>query len=48
MRLQKGFIDLDYVFGVLIVIGIFIGFVLFIGVPWLWDLLKPWIHSITG
>lgn len=32
----------------LIVVGIVIGFVLFIGVPWLWQIVKPLIHALTA
>ncbi len=48
MKKQRGFIDLDGAIAALVVVGIFIGFVLFVGVPLLWGFLKPWIHSITG
>jgi hypothetical protein len=27
--------------------GAFVGFIFF-GLPWLWRLLKPWLHQITG
>ncbi|MDP1681075.1 MAG: hypothetical protein Q8L39_04795 [Burkholderiales bacterium] len=48
---ERGFIDRDAFMGMfigLIVIGIAIGGLLFLGVPWLWHLLKPWIHTVTG
>lgn len=32
----------------LIAIGVAAGFVLFVVLPWLWDLLKPWLHGLTG
>lgn len=28
--------------------GVVIGAFLFEGVPWLWHMLKPWIHRVTG
>ncbi len=33
---------------VLIGVGVAIGFVLFVAVPWLWQLVKPWIHALTS
>jgi len=35
-------------FTMLIVFGVAIGGVLFVLIPWLWRLVKPWIHSVTG
>jgi hypothetical protein len=32
----------------LFVFGIAIGLVAAIGIPWIWDVLKPWIHSVTA
>ena len=32
----------------MIALGIAIGFVLFIVVPWLWQFVKPWIHMLTA
>jgi hypothetical protein len=29
-------------------IGAAIATAIFWGVPWLWALVKPWIHSVTG
>lgn len=28
--------------------GISVCLVLVFGVPWLWGLIKPWLHAITG
>jgi len=39
---------LDGVVPALITVGIAIGFVLFVVVPWIWDFVKPWIHAWTG
>ena len=50
-RKQQGYINSDAFgafMGALIVIGIAIGGVLFVVLPWLWHLIKPWIHSVTG
>lgn len=48
MKKQDGYIDLDGFFAALVVFGVVIGIVLAVGIPWLWNLLKPWIHSVTG
>jgi hypothetical protein len=32
----------------MILVGVAIGGVLFVAIPWLWRLLKPWIHAVTG
>lgn len=50
-RKQSGFIgddDIAVMLGFLVVIGIVIGVALSIGVPWLWGLLKPWMHALTA
>jgi len=43
---------LDGAFTALIIVagiaGAAIMAILFWGVPWLWDLAKPWLHSVTG
>lgn len=31
-----------------VVIGIFIGIFLIVGIPWIWNIIKPWLHVITG
>ena len=40
--------DFAYFVGILITIGVVIGIVLFIGIPWAWIYIKPWIHAITA
>lgn len=32
----------------LVLVGVAIGFVLFAFVPWLWTLIRPWLHFITA
>ena len=32
----------------MIAVGVAIGFVLFVVVPWLWQFVKPWIHMLTA
>jgi len=32
---------------VFLIIGVAIGFILFVGLPWLLALLKPFIHMVT-
>ena len=34
--------------GCLVFVGIAIGAVLAFAVPWLWRLVKPFIHAVTG
>ena len=50
MKKQAGYYNLDFTgfFIALIVLGIIIGLILGVAVPWLWELVKPWIHSITA
>lgn len=31
-----------------LVIGFLVGGVVFVAIPWLWDLLKPWMHAIAA
>lgn len=48
---QRGFIDgrmftaMCWFFAI---VGLLGGVVLFLVIPWLWRLLKPWIHSVTA
>lgn len=37
-----------FVVGVVLVVGILLGVFGSVGVPWLWGVVKPWLHSITG
>lgn len=39
---------LNGVITIVFVIGIVIGFILFVGLPWLWSILKPFIHMVTA
>lgn len=48
MQNQRGYIDLGGAFLFLLIAGIIIGLFLSIGLPWLWELVKPWIHSATA
>lgn len=45
---QRGYIDLRGAFLVLFLAGVFIGGILFAVLPWLWRLLKPWLHLVTA
>jgi hypothetical protein len=48
---QKGFIDADAVtttFVVLVIFGVVVGWGLAVGIPWLWGVIKPFIHAATG
>lgn len=33
---------------VLVLLGMFAGWVVFGGLPMLWDVVKPWIHEVTA
>ena len=47
---QRGYFDFNFggfIIGLLIVGAVF-GAVLAYGVPWLWDFIKPIIHSLTA
>lgn len=47
---ERGYIDLDFtgVFVVIFVVGAAFGGALFIGLPWLWRLVKPLLHTLTA
>lgn len=34
--------------GVLVGLGALLATVLILGLPWLWSLIKPWLHAITA
>jgi len=38
----------DGLFTALILIGVAIGFGIFVVIPWAWQYVKPFIHAITG
>ena len=38
----------DGVIPFLIGVGVAVGFVLFVVLPWLWQFVKPWIHAMTA
>lgn len=42
--------DSDFLWALIIVLGVgmALGWVFFDGIPLLWHLVKPWLHSITG
>lgn len=48
-RLQAGFYNLDLmpILVGLVLVGALIGAVLTEGVPWVWSLIKPWLHEVT-
>lgn len=47
---QQGKYDLDFtpVLWVCVVTGLVAGWVLAVAIPWLWGVLKPFLHQITG
>lgn len=47
---ERGYIDLDFtgVFVAIFVVGAAFGGALFIGLPWLWRLVKPLLHALTA
>lgn len=32
----------------LVAAGILIGLLLSFAIPWVWEVVKPWLHAITG
>ena len=50
-RKQRGFIsesDWNGMIFVILLAGVVLGAFIFEGIPFLWHLLRPWIHSVTG
>jgi hypothetical protein len=51
-KYQRGYIDFKGIGTFLIMLGVCGGVVLggliFKGIPWLWEISKPWLHQITG
>jgi hypothetical protein len=52
---QRGYMNMDGIAGaitfvgiVILVVGILIGVTATTGIPWLWGVIKPWLHSVTG
>ncbi|GLT22656.1 hypothetical protein GCM10007933_21160 [Zoogloea oryzae] len=47
---QGGYLNLDFsaLFAALVIVGVLIGIALTLGVPWLWDKAKPFIHAVTA
>lgn len=45
---QGGYVNLDGLFPTLIGLGVVIGLALAVAVPWLWRLLKPWLHAVSS
>jgi len=48
MNKQRGFIDLRSAFYAMFILGFLAAFTLFFALPWVWRLLKPWLHQVTG
>lgn len=52
LRPQRGFLDFDAAFRALAIACVLIGFVLaaavFVAGPWLWEIVRPWLHAITA
>jgi len=48
MKRQNGYINLDGFFIGLVIIGAVIGVVVCLVAPWLWSLVKPFIHAMTA
>lgn len=50
MKYQQGFVNLDFtgLFIFLIIIGVVIGTSLTVGIPVVWDWIKPIIHAWTA
>lgn len=48
MDKEKGYINFGSLIYFFIGIGVAIGFILFVVLPWLWGFLKPYIHYLTA
>lgn len=51
MNRQRGFIserDFIWFMAVMVLFGVLIGAALFVGIPWLWGILRPFIHAWTA
>lgn len=48
MKKQNGYINLDGFILVLIIFGVLIGIAICFVMPWLWQLVKPFIHAATS
>jgi len=48
MKSQYGYIDLTGVFLTIAVVCVVIGIALAQGLPWLWNIVKPWLHALTA
>ena len=50
MRKHGGYIALDLAgfFWAIFIVGAVVGAVLFVAFPWLWALVKPWLHALTA
>lgn len=50
VKKQAGYLSMDFrgMFVALIILGAVIGMAVTVAVPWLWGLVRPWLHSITG
>ena len=48
MQNQEGFVNLDGLLSALVGLGVVFGLILAFGVPWVWGLVKPFIHALTG
>lgn len=50
IKRQAGKYDLDFtpVLWACLAVGMFVAWILFIVVPWFWDVIKPWLHTISG
>jgi hypothetical protein len=31
-----------------LLVGVAVGFVLFVAIPWMWPYVKAWVHAVTG
>lgn len=38
----------DGLFTATIAVGVIVGLIIGLAVPWLWDLIRPWLHAITA
>jgi hypothetical protein len=48
IKYQRGYVNMDGVIPMLIIFGVIVGVIICKVVPWLWLLVKPFIHAVTA
>lgn len=48
MQKQRGYLDMTGAFIAMLVVGALAGILLCKALPWVWSLIKPWLHALTA